>query len=85
MSLASAVLANPGAWFAVFAAIFSPFGAAVAWLFREYRKDRLSHRACEVKLAEVLTGRAADLERIGRLEGSVETLTALLKKEVNYG
>lgn len=80
-AFSQAVLANPGAWFAILMAIVSPLGAAIAI----YRKERQSHRDCEIKCAQLTEQMSSAKDRIKALEGSVDTLTKLLKKEINIG
>lgn len=72
------IMANPEAWAAAVVVLLTP---VLGWLL----KLRADHKSCEVKLARIEAEQRADKERIAQLEGSVNVLTSLLKREAHLG
>lgn len=70
---------------AIIVAIIGPICGALGWLYRESRKVKASHQQCEIKLARLGAQLVSAKSRIRGLEGSVETLTNLLKREIHLG
>lgn len=65
--------------------ILTSMASAIAWLVKQARTARIAHQSCEIKLAVITQERKSDHAEIRRLTGAVETLTALLKKEIHIG
>lgn len=77
--LLASVLSDPKGWAtALVVLVGTPITLTLGWLWRQYDTQRQKIETCELE-------RALLAHRITELEGSVNTLTELLRKEVNIG
>lgn len=79
--MSNSPLANP----AVLTVIFAAIGGAIAWLWTQVSRAQKAHRDCEIELATMRERLSAHDAKMAGVQATCDTLTQLLRKEVNLG